>query len=93
MMFRCFFGHERGVGASFNDGVIFAECEACGTPIVRRPSGRWYPLPKGYRVAWKPEGEHALSARELLAKARREAPLLHRRRTRRRDPMAAYYLE
>jgi len=46
--------HSAGKKAVWNAGVGFSTCAHCGREIVRRPGRRWEPVPRGYRVVWKP---------------------------------------
>ncbi|MFN3387845.1 MAG: hypothetical protein ACK40O_02870 [Allosphingosinicella sp.] len=40
----------------WNDGFYFSRCVNCRREILRR-SGRWRPIPDGYRVVWKKRPE------------------------------------
>ena len=91
MDIRCLLGHE-GASSTLNAGIVFSECARCHRAVVRRPGGRWYPLPKGFRIAWKKEGAHAVSADRILRIARREAPVLHKLVRRKRSVMEAYFM-
>jgi hypothetical protein len=92
MDIRCLLGHE-GASPTFNAGIVFSECARCRSEVIRRPGGRWYPLPKGFRVAWKKDGAHAISADRILGVARRQAPVLHKLVRRKRQAMYAYFNE
>lgn len=46
--------HEPGRGPVWNDGYFFGFCERCACDLIRRPRGKWKPVPRGYQVAWKP---------------------------------------
>ena len=52
-------GHQPGAKQTRNAGTTFARCRRCGADLVGR-GGDWEPVPKGFRVVWKPaapEGE------------------------------------
>jgi CheY-like chemotaxis protein len=56
-------GHAPGPEQIENDGIAFGRCRRCGTDLIRR-SGRWQPVPKGFRVAWRPRADSDQAAAE-----------------------------
>ena len=46
-------GHQPGAKQTQNAGTSFASCRRCGADLVRS-AGDWEPVPKGFRVVWKP---------------------------------------
>ena len=50
----CRMGSHRPVPSDrWNDGYYFSCCADCGIDLISR-GGKWQPVPKGYRVVWKP---------------------------------------
>ena len=45
--------HRAEPGEVWNRGYYFSRCRACGSDLVRTPSGKWH-VPKGQKVVWKP---------------------------------------
>ena len=60
MGLRCLFGHDAAEGM-FVFGLIVGACSRCARTIIKRPGGRWYPLPKGYIVPSEASGAHPAS--------------------------------
>jgi CheY-like chemotaxis protein len=52
-------GHAPGEEQVNNRGITFTRCRRCGSDLVRA-KGEWQPVPRGYRVVWRPsEGKAA----------------------------------
>lgn len=75
----CLFGHD-GRDGVYNAGLVVGRCSRCHRYVISTRGGRWYDLPPGVTVTWRPAGSHAAAAGELLRRARNHAPLLHRLR-------------
>lgn len=42
----------------WNDGYYFSECARCGREMIKAGgTDRWRPVPKNYRIVWKPRTE------------------------------------
>lgn len=55
----------------WNGGYYFSCCARCERPLIRPTKGAWRPVPKGYKVVWKPRTEFdidwsAWARRQLL---------------------------
>jgi CheY-like chemotaxis protein len=47
-------GHAPGPEPVRNRGIDFTRCRRCATHLVRK-RGAWQPVPRGYRVVWRPK--------------------------------------
>lgn len=53
MSLLCRLGKHRPASVrTWNDGLHFSRCVACGVDLVRGP-GQWRPAPPGTRVVWR----------------------------------------
>jgi CheY-like chemotaxis protein len=46
-------GHDPSPDEVCNDGRCFTRCRRCGAELMRE-GDKWQPLPRGFRVVWKP---------------------------------------
>ncbi|HZF42222.1 MAG TPA: hypothetical protein VEZ48_02300 [Sphingomonadaceae bacterium] len=53
----CMLRHLAGEKSIWNEGLFFSTCQHCGRDLVRPLSGKWTPVPKGLRVAWRTRAE------------------------------------
>lgn len=37
----------------WNEGHYFTACKRCGITMIRKPHGRWKPVPDNLRVVWR----------------------------------------
>lgn len=54
MSIKCLLtGHRPVPSDIWNDGYYFTRCACCEREMIGR-GGFWEPVPRGYRVVWKP---------------------------------------
>ena len=47
--------HAAGPANVWNEGYFFSSCSQCARDLIRRPQGKWRPVPRRYKVVWKPK--------------------------------------
>jgi hypothetical protein len=45
-------GHAARNAGLWNEGYFFGKCRRCGQDLIRTDGG-WFPVPRGYQVAWR----------------------------------------
>lgn len=60
MKLRCLALRHPAGAATFNEGLYFSACRHCGVDLIRHRGAGWQPVPRGFRVAWRAEGQHSL---------------------------------
>jgi hypothetical protein len=61
MVFFCVLNRHFNDGAIIeNGGARFSKCRSCGIELVEK-NGRWGPVPKGFRIVWRPRAPEAAS--------------------------------
>lgn len=53
----CMMRHSASEKSIWNEGLFFSTCHHCGRDLVRPLTGKWTPVPKGLRVAWRTRAE------------------------------------
>lgn len=71
------FGHRPGPEV-WNEGLYFSTCESCRAELIRPRDGVWYSVPRGFRVARRPEGHHEVHWSKVVSRAH-QAPQRSRR--------------
>jgi hypothetical protein len=64
-------GHRDGPEV-WNEGRYFSTCRRCGADLIRQEHGVPYPVPRGFKVAWKAEGRHSLHWSKAISLARQQ---------------------
>jgi hypothetical protein len=60
MKILCHLARHRAVPSNiWNDGFYFSRCRSCGCEMIGK-GGNWQPVPRGYRIVWRPRGEHVI---------------------------------
>jgi hypothetical protein len=60
MKLRCVVLRHTAGAVTFNDRLYFSTCRHCGVDLIRQRGADWRKVPRGFRVAWRAEGQHSL---------------------------------
>jgi hypothetical protein len=60
MKLRCLALRHPAGTVTLNEGLYFSTCRHCGIDLIRQRGAAWQPVPRGFRVAWRAEGQHCL---------------------------------
>lgn len=71
--------HKAASTEVWNNGLYFARCSRCDCELIRPAVGRWKPVPRGFRIVWKPRTVldidwQAWTSPQQEERAQRESP-------------------